>query len=225
MSEPWKPETEKKYRLSGVQEGRALSERAERLGLVLSGWMLQKDWVPDFQGFAMRDQKVLLRIRNNTSLEDQSEGWVITLKQKAVSGGVHHNKELEASSDRPENLPQIAAFISNLFGTELDLGRLAQIDMVYAQEVGLTEHRMYLEKKRKEYVDTDDGIVLAVDELPEPAGWFAEIELHQATEFSNWESQLQLERAPVESRDYGEIVKELTSGLPPAQQRRLSFDA
>jgi adenylate cyclase class IV len=226
MSDTWMPETEKKYRLGSVRRADVLAEQAISAGLVLKYHVLQKDWVPDFTDFTMRNHKVLLRIRHNTYLEGSGPEWVITLKQKKVVDGVHYNSELEASAENLNKLREIAAFIDDNFGVTLDLLRLAHIDMAYAKEMGITKHRMYMEKYRSEYYDAQKGeIVLAIDELPETAGWFAEIELGKAADFTGWETRLGLEDILVETRDYGEIVKEMTKNRTLNKQRYLTFKA
>lgn len=223
MSSLWKPEIEKRYRLSGPADAGIVAKRAELSGLHTKGLMLQKDWIPDFAGFLMRDHNILLRIRTEAYLKGTDVNWVVTIKQKAVLDGVHHNKELEASLNNQSAIPEMSALIHDTFGVQVDIVKLAQADAAYARKVGLTEHRIYLEKKRRDFVDDDDEVVLAIDELPYPAGWFAELELNDASKFSSWEKRLYLHNAQVELRDYGEIAKDITKLLSADKQRRLSF--
>src|ERR1700691_5881507 len=116
MPELWTPEVEKKYQLPNELKSTEISGRAIEAGLNLTGWILQKDWVPDLSGYKMRDQNILLRIRNNTYLEGEGPRWVVTLKRKSVIDGVHQNTELEADSDNAVRLREVASFVESIFG-------------------------------------------------------------------------------------------------------------
>lgn len=224
MTDMWTPEIEKKYKLDGAETAEILASKALRAGFVLGGWMLQKDWVPDFDGFLLREQKTLLRIRNDSYLEGVGPAWTVTLKRKAVVDGVHHNQEFEASAEQPELLDAMQSYIAELVGKTVNLKRLALLDMDYARSVGLTEHRMYIEKRRRAYSNDTIPAALVIDELPLPAGWFAEVELKKEGDFSSIESQLGLDGFKVIDQDYGDIVKEITKNQPESQQRYLGFE-
>jgi hypothetical protein len=223
MKTHWAPEVEKKYRLEDSHAAAALADKAESLGLVKESYALQKDWIPDLVDSAMKNAGVLLRVRTMQYFTGIGPSWVITLKIKGKKDGVHHNQELEASSDNPANLRDIIDFIQDTFGISVDIKQLVTVNMEYANKVGLTKHRMYIEKRRKQLRDSDGEIILAIDELPEPAGWFAEIELDSATDFADWESRLGLTSMSLEARDYGEIVKQTTLEAYGKEQRELSF--
>lgn len=223
MTTHWAPEVEKKYRLEDSHTAAALADKAESLGLVEESYTLQKDWIPDFADSAMKNAGVLLRVRTMQYFTGTGPSWVITLKIKSQKDGTHHNQELEASSDDRTNLPEIIDFIRETFGVSIDIDELVAVNMEYADKIGLSKHRMYIEKRRRQLRDSDREIILAIDELPEPAGWFAEIELDTAKDFADWESRLGLNSEFLESRDYGEIVKQMTLEAYGKEQRELSF--
>lgn len=223
MKTSWKPEIEKKYRLKDATEAEEVIKKAHEHSFKDESWTLQKDWIPDFEDFLMKKMGILLRIRTMEYISGSGPKWLLTLKIKQKNNGVHYNRELEISSSNRTNTPEVISFISDNFGIKIDLERLVGLDEDYLREVKLTEHRMYLEKRRRQYRDDNNKIILAIDELPEPAGWFAEIESEDAAEFSRWESMLGLDNVPIEEQDYGEIVKELTSEKTLTQQRWLAF--
>lgn len=82
---------------------------------------------------------------------------------------------------------------------------------------------MYIEKRRHELKDIANHITLAIDELPDPLGWFAEIELPSADSFQSWEQLLTLEAAEVEDQDYGQLIKHIDTSAAQAHQRWLAF--
>lgn len=219
----WKSEIEKKYILPDESSGQGLQQRALAADLAQKWWVLQRDWVPDFAGFAMRHNGVLLRIRTNSYLESSGPAWMITLKQTAVREGIHRNLELEASESNPQNLKEIKSYIKATFSKDINLTRLISEGEKYAPSVGLTEHRILLEKRRREFANKLNIISLTVDELPLPTGWYAELEVADDTYFATWEQTLGLSGLTVETRDYGEIVKDATKQLAPSLQRRLIF--
>lgn len=224
MNKTWAPEIEKKYRLIGKDQAEELMRCALKEGLQEESWTLQRDLVPDFLGGVMKKAGVLLRVRKIEYLKGIGPGWALTLKVKKVEAGIHKNQELEATSLNTEKLIAIEDFISRHFGISVDMLQLVTLDPLYMQSIGLIEHRMYIEKRRHEYKDMHNEITLAVDELPSPLGWFAEIELGEATVFEEWESKLQLAEASVESNDYGQLVKEARKDMDQSSQRTLSFE-
>lgn len=224
MDIAWSPEIEKKYRLEGENGAASVTEKARSLGMVEESLTLQKDWVPDFGDSAMKKAGVLLRIRILDYISGSGPLWLITLKVKRKEDGTHNNLELEASSEDGENVDAILNFMKDTFDVELNLDRLVSEGMKYASEVGLTKHRMYIEKRRRQYHDRNSEITLAIDELPSPAGWFAEIELGSADAFSKWEASLGLKDVHIETRDYGDIVKQVTLDSFGEERRELSFN-
>ena len=224
MNKAWTPEVEKKYKLANKAQAEELMRRAFKEGLQEESWTLQRDLVPDFRGGVMKNAGVLLRIRKIEYLKGVGPGWVLTLKIKKVESGIHKNQELEATSLNTEKLAAIEDFIGQHFGVSVDILQLVALDSLYMQKVGLVEHRMYIEKRRREYKNAHNEITLAIDELPNPLGWFAEVELGQATAFEEWEGRLHLTEAFVESNDYGQLVKEAREGMGQPDQRTLSFE-
>lgn len=132
MNQSWTDEIEKKYRLAGQEAAQALLKNALRHGLQETSWSLQRDWVPDFAGGLMRDKGVLLRIRTFDYLQGDGPTWLMTLKIKNSSNGIHHNKELEASSIDTRNVPEIAQFIRQTFNVTVDPIILASLDHSYS---------------------------------------------------------------------------------------------
>jgi adenylate cyclase class IV len=215
----WTPEIEKKYKIADVLEIQRIRDAAKQALLIRLHYVLQRDWVPDFENSGMKDAGVLLRIRNETYKEGTGPEWVVTLKQKKKEQSIHFNQELEASSDDPAGLSALEAELDKLFGAKIDLQRVAKLDYDYAKSVGLTKHRMLLEKYRESFRDEYDQIILALDELPQPLGYFAEIEAKEASLFPAWEAKLGLTQTPVVAQDYGDLVKELDGG----KRRVLTF--
>ena len=222
MNKTWTSEIEKKYRLNDETNARRVVLAAIENGLIEKSWTLQRDLVPDFQGNLMRDKGVLLRIRTLDYLTGTGPTWILTLKIKTVKDGVHHNQELESRSDDQTNSDKINEYLYKNFGVSVDILKLVSLEPSYLEQIGLSEHRMYIEKRRREYKDDTEQIVLAVDELPAPLGWFAEIELGKRGDeasFSRWEKQLGLDEMVVLGSDYGQLVKDADRDL----SRRLSF--
>lgn len=216
----WTPEIEKKYKIADATELHAIREAAKIALLTRLHYVLQRDWVPDFENSRMKDAGVLLRIRNETYREGSGPAWTVTLKQKKKDQSIHFNQEMEASSEHPEQLTALEEELMSLFGKKMDLSRIATLDYDYAKSVGLTKHRMLLEKYRESFRDALDTIILALDELPQPLGHFAEIETKQVSLFPTWEKKLGLKNSPVVMQDYGDLVKELDGG----KRRVLTFE-
>lgn len=215
----WKPEIEKKYKISGIQEVGKIRYTAQKALLERLYYALQRDWVPDFEDSSMKNAGVLLRVRNSSYKEGTGPEWVVTLKVRRKDKGIHLNQELEASSEEPSQLTALEEEMTRLFGTQIDLRRIAALDYEYARSVGLTKHRMLLEKFRELFRDEYGKILFAIDELPQPLGYFAELEVDETTVFDEWEKKLGLEGATVVAEDYGELVKALQTG----EQRVLTF--
>ena len=212
FSNLWTPEIEKKYKISDALEIQKIRDAAKQALLIRLSYALQRDWVPDFESSSMKDAGVLLRIRNATYKEGGGPEWVVTLKQKKKDRSIHFNQELEASSADPAGLVALEAELMKLFETTIDLQRLSKLDYDYAKSVGFTKHSMLLEKYRELFHDEYDQIILALDELPQPLGYFAEVEAKEASLFPEWEAKLGLGQAPVIMQDYGDLVKELDDG-------------
>ncbi len=208
----WTPEIEKKYKIADALEIQRIRDAAKEALLIRLHYVLQRDWVPDFENSGMKDAGVLLRVRNATYREGTGPEWIVTLKQKKKDQSIHFNQEMEASSVNPAGLSTLEAEMDRLFGAKIDLQRVAKLDYDYAKSVGLTKHRMLLEKYRESFRDEYDQIILALDELPQPLGYFAELEVKEAILFPEWEAKLGLQQAPVVMQDYGDLVKELDGG-------------
>ncbi len=203
----WTNEIEKKYKLEGPEERDKIRDLALKSGLEFEWIGLQRDWVPDYENSAMKEAGVLLRIRHNTFYKGKGSKWELTLKEKSVVDGVHINKELAANSDTAADLRALEEDLQERLGKKINLSRMANLDYEYAFQAGLSKHRMFIEKNRALYRDKKRKVILTFDELPEPLGFFVELEVESQEMFDEWEAKLGLDKLPVITDDYGELVK------------------
>lgn len=215
----WEKEIEKKYIVSNAHQFKKIRHTAIQNGLVQSYYALQKDWIPDFDDSSMKKKGVLLRIRHSIIKKGRFPKWIVTLKTKSFHDGIHHNLELEASSENEEKLKNLEKEIKDNFGKNIDLKKVVNLDSKYVQKIGLTTHRMILEKYREEFIDSKGDLLLSFDELPLPLGPFIELESDNLSLLNYWEQKLGLDHFPIAEIDYGEMVKGLSNG----KQRVLTF--
>lgn len=82
---------------------------------------------------------------------------------------------------------------------------------------------MLLEKKRLELIAPDQKTLLAIDELPHPLGFFAELEaLSIINTIQDYAKILELRQSWLVAEDYGELVKNLDK--KNRNQRTLIFN-
>lgn len=218
MSNPvWKKEVEKKYQLNDKQQLNLVKKKLREKNFKLISKALQRDWVPDFAGKKMKLADLVLRIRVLSYQEGKGPNWLITLKKLSVKKGIHSNLELEASSEQENDLKRLEQVIEDEFGVNIDLKKLANLDYDYAKSKGLTEHRMLIEKIREDYLSKD--VLVSLDQLPEPIGYFVSIESDDAAKVLYCEELLGLDDIPAINMNYGTLVKSLNGGT----QRELIF--
>lgn len=208
----WAKEIEKKYKINDRSQFENLRKTAISAGLRPVWHAIQRDWVPDFANSEMKNNGVLLRIRNIKLINGIGPQWMVTLKKKSVKSGVHHNLELEADSTCPEKIRLIEDELKNLLTKRIELKKLLEADSEYIQSIGLTLNRMLLEKNREEFVSEENHVSLSFDILPEPLGLYIELESDNEKSLSIWEKKLNINNLTVVEMDYGELVKNLDGG-------------
>lgn len=207
----WKNEIERKYKLQNQNDLDNAKEKLIKLGFKKTIYVKQLDWIPDFKGFLMRNSGILLRIRTIKYYSGKGPTWIITLKKRSKSKGIHKNKELEISSEDHKFIPEVIQELKSLTGISIILEKILNQDADYLLQIGLTEHRMIIEKKRQTWISETLDANIAIDELPLPLGYFIELEVNSSeTELLKAELVLGFNSLQIVERDYGEIVKEIT---------------
>jgi adenylate cyclase class IV len=92
------------------------------------------------------------------------------------------------------------------------------------RKAGFSRHRILLEKIRREFSLSSDGIHVTIDSFPDGIGTYLEIEAYDPTNLEKYIQQLALSDYELEPLDYGEILKRHKRHLPEVLQRTAVFD-
>ena len=219
----WHKEIEYKYKLPSKNTAYSVNRLAIKNGFQLKSYTLQRDWIPDFTDWRLKNSNLLLRFRESFDLDTDAISTLITLKIKRMVGNESQNLELEATIEQNSNIQAIEEYIYKSIGRSIDLLRIVKRQGEYLDEIKLNTHRMLLEKKRRELIAPDRKTLLAIDELPHPLGFFAELEaLSIINTIQDYAKILELRQSWLVAEDYGELVKNLDK--KNRNQRTLIFN-
>lgn len=220
-----KRECEVKYKLQSLLEEIKFIEKMENLGFEFNSNNLESDYTPDVKGFLCKKNGIMLRFR---VLEGTDNDVLLTLKIKGMGNEFQDNYEIETlfSNFDETKFHQINEKLYNATKCKLspDVKELKDIDSIikYLKENSFTEHRMFTQKKRKEYIDGNRRKI-TIDEFPRNIGKYLEIETESPEELFKVVQSLGLKKEQVETKNYGEIIKEKQNTLPEEQRRTCIF--
>ena len=220
-----KRECEIKYPITSISEELNLIEKIQKLGFIFKSSNLESDYVPDVNGFLCRKNGIMLRFR---VLEGSDNDVLLTLKIKGKEEGFQDNYEIETLfSDFDENnFNKINEVLYNVTDYKLpvEIVNLRKISEIrkYLRNSSFLQHRMFIQKKRKEYILENKKIT--IDEFPGEIGKFLEIETNTPEELFRISESLELNRDKIETRNYGEIIKENQKDLPENKRRICIFE-
>ena len=219
-------ECELKYRIQDEVEKIRLIEKLKNLGFKFNSNNLESDYTPDVDGFLCRENGMMLRFR---VIEGTKNDVLITFKIKRKEEKFQDNYEIETLiSNFDINKFNI---INNKLYTKtqqtipisvIELKTIKDIRKCLAEN-GFTEHRMFSQKKRMEYI-SEKGEKITIDEFPKGIGTFLEIETETPEELLETAKMLGLDQENLEKRNYGEIIKEKQKELPEEERRTCIFD-
>ena len=220
-----KRECEIKYPITSISEELNLIEKIQKLGFVFKSSNLESDYVPDVNGFLCKGNGIMLRFR---VLEGTDNDILLTLKFKGKEEGFQDNYEIETLfSDFDENkFNKINEVLYNAthFKLPIEIVNLRKISEIrrYLKNSSFLQHRMFTQKKRKEYILENKKIT--IDEFPGKIGKFLEIETDTPEELFKISQSLELNSDKIERRNYGEIIKEKQKDLPENKRRTCTFE-
>lgn len=220
-----KRECEVKYKLQNLLEESYFIEKIERLGFKFKSNNLESDYTPDVEGFLCKKNGLMLRFR---VLEGTDNDVLLTLKIKIKGNGFQDNYEIETlfSNFDEVKFQKINEKLYNAIKCKLspDVKNLKDIDSIrkYLKENSFTEHRIFTQKKRKEYIDSNQRKI-TIDEFPKNIGKYLEIETESPEQLFKIVQSLGLKKEQIEKKNYGEIIKEKQNALPEEQRRTCIF--
>lgn len=221
-----KRECEMKYRIKNKEEENIFIEKIEKLGFQFKCENLESDYTPDVPNFLCRENGLMLRFR---VFEGNTNDVLITLKIKGVGRKFQDNYEIETSFNEfdIEKFNEIndKLFEATKCKVPLEIRNFNNINSIrkYLSNNSFSEHRMFTQKKRREYMD-NQGKKITLDEFPKDIGKFLEIETVTPEELFETIEKIGLSEDNLEKRNYGEIIKEKQKELPESQRRTCIFD-
>ncbi len=207
-------EVELKARLS-VAEEELLLDRVRDLGFSEHGKpMVQLDLVLDTNGFAMRKNGLLLRLREETT--DGERKLLLTLKIRnpgSGSGNVQDNTELELELPDPASATgfEILGIVNQKLGTAIPETLLASRQLrtgtkLLVVEAGLSQVRSALQKSRREF--RRDGVAVCFDGFADYMGRFVELEAESPEEVQELASELRIDSSNLVVGNYGQLARQ-----------------
>lgn len=192
-----------------------LREKVVKEGYVLTDSRIETDYIMDTPEMAFG--KNLFRVRNINNAEGKT--ILFTIKIKGVSADFQDYTEYEIAP-KDDGADILVRLIKYLCGIELDEGifKITDADKALTELFckGFIVKRVY-QKKREEYSDEDTKVLF--DIFPDPVGMFVEIEADSEEGLKSTVTKLGLTNCPLESRNYGQIIREATAG-----HNRLMFE-
>ena len=221
-----KRECEMKYRINNKEEEKFFIEKIEKIGFKFKCENLESDYSPDVPNFLCRENGLMLRFR---VLEGNTNDVLITLKIKGVGEKFQDNYEIETSFKKFDiekfNDINDILFEATKCKIPIEIRNFNNINSIrkYLSNNSFSEHRMFTQKKRREYIDKE-GKKITLDEFPKDIGKFLEIETVTPEELFEIIKIIGLSEQNLEKRNYGEIIKEKQRDLPENERRTCIFD-
>ena len=191
-----------------------LREMVVKKGYVLTDSRIETDYIMDTPETAFG--KNLFRVRDMNNAEGKTILYTIKLKGTSTDFQDYTEYEITPKEDGADIL---ARLIKSVCGVELDESIFKITDVNKALNKLLCEgfiiKRAY-QKKREAYSDKDTKVLF--DIFPDPVGMFVEIEAGGEENLKSTVEKLGLMNCPLESRNYGQIIRETT-----ARNNRLMF--
>lgn len=220
-----KRECELKYRIQNKLEEIRIIEKVKNLGFQYKSSNLESDYTPDVEGFLCKKKGLMLRFR---ILEGTQNDVLLTLKIKGDGKDFQDNYEIETlfSEFDMDKFNQIndKLYEATQHRIPIDIRTLKNIDEIkqYLIENSFSQHRMFSQKKRTEYVNEQEEKI-TLDEFPSNIGKFLEVETATPEELFRIIKMLELNRENFEKRNYGEIIKERQKDLSEQERRTCIF--
>lgn len=192
-----------------------LREMVVKKGYALTDSRIETDYIMDTPETAFG--KNLFRVRYMNNAEGKTILYTVKLKGASTDFQDYTEYEITPKEDGADILVRL---IKSVCGVELDENIFKIIDVNKVLNKLLREgfiiKRAY-QKKREEYSDKDTKVLF--DIFPDPVGMFAEIEAGSEENLKSTVEKLGLTNCPLESRNYGQIIREATAG-----NNRLMFE-
>lgn len=220
-----KRECELKYEIKNDLDEKNIIKKIKMLGFEYKSNNLESDYTPDVEGFLCRKQGIMLRFR---VIEGTENEVLLTLKIKGDGKEFQDNYEIETlfSKFDKEKFKKINEILIQATQNKLpeDIIKLKKINEIvrYLKENQFSQHRMFSQKKRIEYVDKKERKI-TIDEFPNKIGKYLEIECENSEDLFEMVDILKLNKENLEKRNYGEIIKEKQKDLPEEKRRTCVF--
>lgn len=192
-----------------------LRKKVVKNGYVLIDSRVETDYIMDTP--EMTFGKNLFRVREIETAEKKT--ILYTVKLKGVSDDFQDYTEYEIIPEKGD-ADVLVRLIKSVCGIELDESVFKITDVQEALDKllhdGFIIKRVY-QKKREEYSGKDTKVLF--DVFPDPVGMFVEIEASSEDSLRSTVEKLGVANCPLESRNYGQIIREATDG-----NNRLMFE-
>lgn len=205
-------ECELKIKISNQEVENSLRDCLTKTGFVKTDFRIETDYVLDTVDNAF--ENMLFRLRKIT--RESIESILFTIKIKGGSTSFQDNMELEIAPDQYNfaNANAIAETILKKTGIRIPVDIFAMKDreciLLRLEKEGIYVQRT-TQKKREEFTGKDAKVTF--DSFPEPVGTYFEIESGSEEKLYATVQMLNLEKFPLEKRNYGQIVREATKGI------------
>ena len=178
-----------------------LREMVVKKGYALTDSRIETDYIMDTPETAFG--KNLFRVRYMNNAEGKTILYTVKLKGASTDFQDYTEYEITPKEDGADILVRF---------------KITDVNKVLNKLLreGFIIKRAY-QKKREEYSDKDTKVLF--DIFPDPVGMFAEIEAGSEENLKSTVEKLGLTNCPLESRNYGQIIREATAG-----NNRLMFE-
>jgi adenylate cyclase class IV len=188
--------------------GAEIHELVIRKGYSLTDSRVETDYIMDIHDNSGGGNLFRVRKINNKN----GETILYTVKIKGVSTDYQDYTEYEITPEE-EGADIMVQLIKSVWGVDLDESFFKITDVNKALDrlicEGFIIKRVY-QKKREEYSTNDSKVLF--DIFPEPVGMFVEIEAGSEEGLKYTVVNLGLTNFPIESRNYGQIIKDALAG-------------
>lgn len=185
-----------------------LREIVVKKGYVLIDSRVETDYIMDTPEMALG--KNLFRVREIKNAEGNTV--LYTIKLKGVSTDFQDYTEYEIIPGK-DDAAILTSLIKGMCGIALDESIFKITDVNEAVDNllrdGFIIKRAY-QKKREEYSSKNTKVLF--DIFPDPVGMFVEIEASSKESLNSTVEKLGLANCSLESRNYGQIIREATKG-------------
>lgn len=211
-------ECELKLKIDSFELKDIIMERMKNNGYIRQSQSTETDYILDTE---RKDfDKQLFRVRKYSN--EQFEDLIFTIKIKGEAKTFQDNMEYEicASKCRNVDAKNMKELVRKLTGISIPEKLFFENNAIEALDI-LKKFGFYIkrvmQKKRDEYVGENAKIMF--DMFPKPVGTYLEIEAGNQNILETEVKRIGVEKLPLETRNYGQIIREITNG-----RSRLVFD-